>query len=106
MIAKFTNIPVLRIAMIKFKSIKENQIGKRGKALNLAQDFKAGQTLAHLIVRAVWRPQGDEAACFALADTLPCGHIVCGTRKLKFKPAIAKEVKAYANDHREDKKEK
>lgn len=44
--------------------------------------------------------------CFALADTLPCGHIVCGTRKLKFKPAIAKEVKAYANDHREDKKEK
>lgn len=35
--------------MIKFKSIKENQIGKRGKALNLAQDFKAGQTLAHLI---------------------------------------------------------
>ena len=46
MIAKFTNIPVLRIAMIKFKSIKENQIGKRGKALNLAQDFKAGQALA------------------------------------------------------------
>ena len=49
MIAKFTNIPVLRIAMIKFKSIKENQIGKRGKALNLVQDFKAEQALAHLI---------------------------------------------------------